>query len=518
MTHRQNGRLEISGVLRQWPTWRWWWAVLLWSIAPVAHAAWLTLGAAGFSTDEAHFTVLAFGADGRPHVAYTDYAVGQRVTVMRLDAADLWAPVGGAGFSADNTTRAAFAFGPDARPYVAYSDPDSAGRLTVMRLNAAGTGWELVGGQGVSGDVVSYVSLAFGADGRPYVAYSDGAVGNRATVMRLNPAGTGWDTVGGAGFSAGTASYTALAFGSDDRPYVLYTDGNNGGSATVMRLNAGGTGWETVGSAGFSAGPTDYNAMARGPDGTLFVAFADQGLGGRATVMRLNAGGTAWELVGAAAASTGAAYETTLAISPDGRPYVGYQDSDNGWGATVMRPSADGTTWELVGSAGFSADRVSYPSLAFSPEGWPTLAFTDFSLSLRATVLQWQGVPSAPRSVSATAGAGQVTVAWTVPAVEGLGPVQTYTATAGPGGASCTATAPATSCIIPGLTPGVTYSVTVLATNVEGRSVASLPASAVPTMAAGVTPVPLLGPWAIAVLSGLVGWLGWTRVGRNRVA
>ncbi len=84
--------------------------------------------------------------------------------------------------------------------------------------------------------------------------------------------------------------------------------------------------------------------------------------------------------------------------------------------------------------------------------------------------------PQAPTGASASAGIRQATITWN--AVAG-GLVGSYTATAAPGGASCTAVAPATSCTITGLTADTSYTFTVTATNPHGTSPPSQASNAV---------------------------------------
>ncbi len=93
--------------------------------------------------------------------------------------------------------------------------------------------------------------------------------------------------------------------------------------------------------------------------------------------------------------------------------------------------------------------------------------------------------PQAPTSISAVPGDAQAAVSWAAPAWNGGGAVTGYTATAVPSDGAlanrtCSATAPTTSCTVTGLTNGVTYTVSVTATNVAGAGPASAAASVIP--------------------------------------
>ncbi len=84
--------------------------------------------------------------------------------------------------------------------------------------------------------------------------------------------------------------------------------------------------------------------------------------------------------------------------------------------------------------------------------------------------------PSTPGGVSTfNAYDGHIGVRYTVPG-NGGSPITGITATATPGGASCTSQPPFVGqCAIPGLTNGATYSITVVATNAAGNSAPSAP-------------------------------------------
>jgi hypothetical protein len=93
-------------------------------------------------------------------------------------------------------------------------------------------------------------------------------------------------------------------------------------------------------------------------------------------------------------------------------------------------------------------------------------------------------VPGAPQGVSATAGDGAATVAFSPPALTGGSPITGYTITPSPACSACTGTTPTgTSSTVRGLTNGTAYTFTVTATNAVGSSAASAPSVAATPMA-----------------------------------
>jgi outer membrane protein OmpA-like peptidoglycan-associated protein len=90
--------------------------------------------------------------------------------------------------------------------------------------------------------------------------------------------------------------------------------------------------------------------------------------------------------------------------------------------------------------------------------------------------------------VTATGDDGLANNSWTAPVNDGGAPIDGYIVTANPGGATCTAVAPSTTCTISGLTNGTEYTFTVVATNNVGNSIASNPSSGVTPGAAASAP------------------------------
>ena len=96
--------------------------------------------------------------------------------------------------------------------------------------------------------------------------------------------------------------------------------------------------------------------------------------------------------------------------------------------------------------------------------------------------------PTAPLSVTATAGDTRVAVRWLTPASTGGSVITAYTATSTPGGFTCTTSTNA--CVVTELTNGTSYTFTVTATNAFGTSVASAPSAEVTPIASDSVAMP----------------------------
>jgi hypothetical protein len=112
---------------------------------------------------------------------------------------------------------------------------------------------------------------------------------------------------------------------------------------------------------------------------------------------------------------------------------------------------------------------------------------------LSLTVTNTATAPSAPQSVQLTPGVRSLLVQWTTPASSGSSAIDSYTATAQPGGQTCSSTVD-TFCTITGLANGTTYTVSVTAHNTVGTGIESTFTQAttftVPTAPTGIDAEP----------------------------
>ncbi len=142
------------------------------------------------------------------------------------------------------------------------------------------------------------------------------------------------------------------------------------------------------------------------------------------------------------------------------------------------------TNLAAVALDGATALKASYQSSG----GSSAVAVTGWVVST-----ELPGPPSAPTAVTATAGSGSATVAWSAPLDLGGSALLHYTVHANPSGATCTWTATPLagplSCVVSGLADGIAETFSVTATNVWGTSVPSAASDPVTPVGSGYTPL-----------------------------
>ncbi len=326
----------------------------------------------------------------------------------------------------------------------------------------------------------------------------------------IKAGGTGTDHAFASGVSAlpdGSSIITGFFYGTATFGATTLTSDGSGGDTFTAKVNANGSyAWAT------QSGGSDY-AVASGvsalPDGSSIITgfFNGTATFGATTLTsdgsydsftaKVNANGSyAWATKGG---GDGNAYARGVSVLADGSSIITGQFSSTAtFGATTListgindvftaKLNADGSyAWAI--KAGGTADDGAWGVSALADGSSIIVGSFSGTASFGATILTATGLfdtftariladaPQAPTGASASAGIREATITWN--AVAG-GLVSSYTATAAPGGASCTSVAPATSCTITGLTAGTSYSATVTATNPQGTSPASGASNAV---------------------------------------
>ena len=190
--------------------------------------------------------------------------------------------------------------------------------------------------------------------------------------------------------------------------------------------------------------------------------------------------------------------------------------SDGNATITIAAPSSGGTptSYTVTASPGGASCTVTSPATSCTVTGLTNGGTYTFSTvannatgssssSPSSASISPAGKPGVPTGVSASIGNGSATVSLTAPTNSGGPAITSYTMTASPGGATCTVSAPATSCAISPLTNGTAYTFTATASNGVATSDSS-------TASASITPATV--PGAPTITSASSGSSGLTTV------
>ncbi|MBN1582574.1 MAG: VWA domain-containing protein, partial [Anaerolineae bacterium] len=284
-------------------------------------------------------------------------------------------------------------------------------------------GWYEVGigsaiGGGISDDDgnSSYPSLSIAPDGTPYVAwYGYGETSEEIYIRRWS--GSSWQEVGAGSASGGGISddegaswHPSLAIAPDGTPYVAWHNYEDGDAQIYVRRWSGSS-WQEVGAGSASGDGISNNgtgswspSLAVAPDGAPYVAWWDFGGGDAEIYVRRWVGGS-WQEVGAGSASgggisdnVGSSADPSLVIAPDGTPYIAWRDGSGGDDEIYVRRRVGGS-WQEVGAGSASGGGISdnagnsvHPAMAVAPDGTPYVTWFDNSSgSYEIYVRRWVG-------------------------------------------------------------------------------------------------------------------------------
>lgn len=214
-------------------------------------------------------------------------------------------------------------------------------------------------------------------DGTLYLAYREEADNGKITVLKKD--GNSWVNLDG---EPGSKN---ISVSPDGTLYEIYSDEAKQGKVVVAKWT--GSSWEILGREGISEGVVWYSRLAFSPDGTPFVVYQDK-ISGKAIVLRWNGG--SWDSLGVVGVFANRALFISLEVPANNIPVVAYNSWENGeYFIHVLKWT--GTRWESLKGEGGEISREEGYSLSLSPGGTPYLAFSNPDIRDKFYVRKWNG-------------------------------------------------------------------------------------------------------------------------------
>ncbi|MEO8637674.1 MAG: hypothetical protein ABI430_02105 [Candidatus Taylorbacteria bacterium] len=335
---------------------------------------------------------IVFDSQNIPYVVY--YDTGK--SYLKKWNGSSWTLVGSADINGGvGALYSRLALSPSGVPYVAFRDQHcpTQGQFGISVKKFDGVNWVYEGTACLSQWYLqSEPSIAIDSTGLVYIAYSDlvDASNYKTVVRKWN--GSAWLYVGGASpftapftISVDSAFKIAIKINSSNVPYLAYEDTGVGGGnrAVVKKLN--GLNWEYVpiGSTGISGfGVQAQKILALDSTGILpYVGYSDlpAPYSGKATVYKYN--GATWNLIGTRGFSDGVASSVNIATDSLGTPYIAYADSTTIPADKIVVKKWSGSSWDTVGTSGFSVGAVTFIALAIDHNDTPFVIFNDAGIN-----------------------------------------------------------------------------------------------------------------------------------------
>jgi subtilisin family serine protease len=321
------------------------------------------------------------------------------------------------------------------------------------------------------------VSSSAVVPGAPTNAVATGGT-NSATVSWSAPSSNGGSTITSytatsspGGYTCTTSSLTCTVAGlSNFVSYTFTVTARNsvGASSPSVASNSVILGYQNdnlSGVLGISAGTTySNNSVATAETGEPDHAGV---AGGKSMWFRYSS----TTLKSVSLNTNGSDFDTVLAV-------YGSTVSNASYSGLQAIVSNDDDPIGLNGSSAVSFAAQPNVFYFIAVDGYDTSSgSTSGAITLNA-VVETTSVPSAPTRVIAAPLNGGATVSWRRPATN-FAMITSYRATSNPGGRTCEVGATARFCSISGLTNGISYTFSVIATNAAGSSTSSTSSNAV---------------------------------------
>ncbi|PWG78006.1 Ig-like domain-containing protein, partial [Pararcticibacter amylolyticus] len=363
------------------------------SVKKYSNGSWQTVGSLAISTGNATNLALAFDKDGVPYISYYDESLSQVVAAVFRDNG--WQSLGGVAASTSKRAND-IAIDGNGVVYLAYSDNANTNKATVVRLS--GSSWETVGVAGISGFAVTSVRLAIDNANTPFVGYASGDImSNNIGVSKFT--GGVWSNVGNVAAMAATRySYDlTLLLDGAGLPVVNV---NQSGLPFMSRYT--GTAWQNFASYSSSC---DYSSVDVDANGIFYAYYRESANSYKPVASKFNGTWSKISLVDELPYASGG--KPDVFIDNSGVVNVLYGDGSVGNSGT-LRKFVNGS-WALIGQQGF-ASGVYDPKTVTNSSNVPYTIYTLSSSSYKGTVKTlnngtWQSVGAATISVGEAASA-----------------------------------------------------------------------------------------------------------------
>jgi large repetitive protein len=288
--------------------------------------------------------------------------------------------------------------------------------------------------------------------------------------------------------TAGTYELTATAQYANNTFKVFYnTNGSTAGNTPAATVAASGAAINLDSATGFSRSGFTFDGWSDGTTNLAAGLPTTMGSANSTLIAQWKIAIPVTPTISSVSGSDGGATITVAAGSGGGAP-ASYTvtSSPTGGSCTITAPATSCSVSPLTNGTAYTFSVTATNS-------------TGTSAAATSSAITPAGKPDAPTGVTATVGNGSATVSFVAPASTGGPAISSYTVTASPNGATCTVNAPATSCVVPGLSNGTAYTFAVVANNGIATSDAS-------TSSLAVTPATVPGaPTSVTATSSASG-------------
>ncbi|MDI4648318.1 fibronectin type III domain-containing protein [Cohnella hashimotonis] len=258
-------------------------------------------------------------ARGRPYIAYEDRVDGNKIAVASPDGSGSWQKLGGTIPQGASDEPPGIAVDSQRGISIVYRDKNNGDAATVRKMEDGVWSEPEV----ISGNNGFRPAIAIDESDRTFVVYGNGASGYYEPVVKSREANEPWSSTGLSTYISGN-SYT-LKPALHGELFLYYNGGNGTNNQNYVWKWTQAEGWSLIGQfAGFDG------AMNVDPtDGRPVVAYREtRDPGGSVHVVKWD--GSAWPALGALSLQDNSWYmPLSLAVGPDGTPYVAYVSADD---------------------------------------------------------------------------------------------------------------------------------------------------------------------------------------------